>query len=97
MKAQDAARSANRTIQNNFLDSVKQEAMNILLHGATESVELSDKVQTLFDTVALPRKILNVIISVALPHELFNVFIKSQFVSYKSSFQGFFLLAAHNY
>jgi hypothetical protein len=36
----DGARSAARTIQNNLLDSSKQEAIDILLVGSTLSSEL---------------------------------------------------------
>ncbi|ESO01264.1 hypothetical protein HELRODRAFT_157228 [Helobdella robusta] len=60
-KAQDAARSANRTFQNNFLDSQKQEAIDLLLRGgAIGGVDLVDRVFTLFDTadIHLPPPIL---------------------------------------
>lgn len=39
-KLMDGARSAARTIQNNLLDSSKQEAIDILLVGSTLSSEL---------------------------------------------------------
>ena len=46
-QASDAARSASRTIQNNFLDSSKQEAMDILLLGCPQRSELADKARAL--------------------------------------------------
>ena len=46
-KAGDAARSTARTIQNNFLDSNKQEAMNLLLLGSAARSDLSDKARAL--------------------------------------------------
>ena len=46
----DAARSATRTIQNNFLDNTKQEAMDILLLGSTLRGELADKARALLTT-----------------------------------------------
>ncbi|KAK3594082.1 hypothetical protein CHS0354_040850 [Potamilus streckersoni] len=46
-KASDAARSASRTIQSNFLDNTKQEAIDILLLGSTLRGELADKARAL--------------------------------------------------
>lgn len=43
----DAARSATRTIQNNFLDNSKQEAIDILLLGSSLYGELADKARSL--------------------------------------------------
>ncbi|XP_052801700.1 synaptojanin-1-like [Mya arenaria] len=49
-KTSDAARSATRTIQNNFLDNNKQEAMDILLLGSTLRGELADRARALLTT-----------------------------------------------
>ncbi|XP_053385173.1 synaptojanin-1-like [Mercenaria mercenaria] len=49
-KTSDAARSASRTIQNNFLDNTKQEAIDILLLGSTLRGELADKARALLTT-----------------------------------------------
>ena len=49
-QATDAARSATRTIQNNFMDSSKQEAIDILLLGNTLRSELTDKARALLTT-----------------------------------------------
>lgn len=46
-KIMDGARSAARTIQNNFLDSSKQEAIDILLLGSSLNTELSDRARLL--------------------------------------------------
>jgi hypothetical protein len=46
----DGARSAARTIQNNLLDSSKQEAIDILLVGSTLSSELADRARILLPT-----------------------------------------------
>ncbi|XP_043464476.1 synaptojanin-1 [Leptopilina heterotoma] len=46
-KLMDGARSAARTIQNNLLDSSKQEAIDILLLGSTLSTELADRARLL--------------------------------------------------
>ncbi|XP_055376290.1 synaptojanin-1 [Condylostylus longicornis] len=46
-KIMDGARSAARTIQNNLLDSSKQEAIDILLVGSTLSSEPADIARTL--------------------------------------------------
>ena len=43
----DGARSAARTIQNNLLDSSKQEAIDILLVGSTLNSELADRARIL--------------------------------------------------
>ncbi|XP_063994499.1 synaptojanin-1 [Diachasmimorpha longicaudata] len=46
-KLMDGARSAARTIQNNLLDSNKQEAIDILLLGSTLNTELADRARLL--------------------------------------------------
>ncbi|XP_053984713.1 synaptojanin-1 [Hylaeus volcanicus] len=46
-KLMDGARSAARTIQNNLLDSCKQEAIDILLLGSTLNTELADRARLL--------------------------------------------------
>jgi phosphatidylinositol-bisphosphatase len=46
----DGARSAARTIQNNLLDSSKQEAIDILLVGSTLNSELADRARILLPT-----------------------------------------------
>lgn len=43
----DGARSAARTIQNNLLDSSKQEAIDVLLLGSTLNTELADRARLL--------------------------------------------------
>lgn len=50
----DGARSAARTIQNNLLDSSKQEAIDILLVGSALNTELADRARIL-----LPSNILH--------------------------------------
>ncbi|XP_064634309.1 synaptojanin-1-like isoform X2 [Lineus longissimus] len=52
-KYTDAARSATRTIQNNFLDSSKQEAIDILLLGNALRSELSDRARSLLSNRSL--------------------------------------------
>ncbi|XP_063401650.1 synaptojanin-1-like isoform X1 [Mytilus trossulus] len=52
-KYSDATRSASRTIQNNFLDSSKQEAIDMLLLGSTLRGDLADKVRALLSTRVL--------------------------------------------
>ena len=52
-QAGDAARSASRTIQNNFLDSSKQEAMDIMLLGCPQRSELADKARALLSATGL--------------------------------------------
>nr|XP_022328766.1 synaptojanin-1-like isoform X2 [Crassostrea virginica] len=52
-KYSDAARSASRTIQNNFLDNSKQEAIDVLLLGNTLRGELADKARALLSTRVL--------------------------------------------
>lgn len=59
----DAARSATRTIQNNFLDNSKQEAIDILLLGNTLRGELADKARALLTTRILHGGCLNMIIN----------------------------------
>ena len=49
-QAGDAARSATRTIQNNFLDNSKQEAIDILLLGNALRSEMADKARALLST-----------------------------------------------
>lgn len=58
----DAARSASRTIQNNFLDNSKQEAIDILLLGNTLRGELADKARALLTTRILHGGYLNIIL-----------------------------------
>ena len=43
----DGARSAARTIQNNLLDSTKQEAIDVLLFGSTYHSDLADRARML--------------------------------------------------
>ena len=50
----DGARSAARTIQNNLLDSTKQEAIDVLLFGSSFNSNLADKAR-----VFLPPQYLN--------------------------------------
>ncbi|NXJ01793.1 SYNJ2 protein, partial [Psophia crepitans] len=52
-KLKDGARSVSRTIQSNFFDAVKQEAINLLLLGDFFSEEYADKGQMLMDHTAL--------------------------------------------
>uniref|UniRef100_A0ABD2WZA8 phosphoinositide 5-phosphatase n=2 Tax=Trichogramma kaykai TaxID=54128 RepID=A0ABD2WZA8_9HYME len=49
-KLMDGARSAARTIQNNLLDSNKQEAMDVLLFGSPLNTELADRARTLLSS-----------------------------------------------
>ncbi|XP_052229766.1 synaptojanin-1-like [Dreissena polymorpha] len=63
-KTSDAARSATRTIQNNFLDNSKQEAMDMLLLGSTLRGEWADKARAMVLTRKLntsPTVLYNVI------------------------------------
>ncbi|CAH1997104.1 unnamed protein product [Acanthoscelides obtectus] len=59
-KLMDGARSAARTIQNNLLDNLKQEAIDILLVGSTLSSELADRARTLlpYNTLHAPIPVL---------------------------------------
>lgn len=52
-KYSDAARSATRTIQNNFLDSNKQEAIDIFLLGSTLVGELRERAKALLTSRCL--------------------------------------------
>ncbi|XP_074070204.1 synaptojanin-1 isoform X10 [Macrotis lagotis] len=52
-KLKDGARSVTRTIQNNFFDSSKQEAIDILLLGSTLNSDLADKARALLTTGCL--------------------------------------------
>ncbi|KAK6191374.1 hypothetical protein SNE40_003083 [Patella caerulea] len=52
-KYSDAARSATRAIQNNFLDNSKQEAIDIMLLGDTLLGELTDKARALLTARSL--------------------------------------------
>ncbi|XP_067849288.1 synaptojanin-1 isoform X3 [Heptranchias perlo] len=52
-KLKDGARSVTRTIQNNFFDSSKQEAIDILLLGNTLNSDLADKARALLTTSTL--------------------------------------------
>jgi len=53
LQAKDAAMSAGRTIQNNFLDSSKQEAIDLMLLGSGMRTHLGDKALTLLDVDGL--------------------------------------------
>uniref|UniRef100_A0A0K2U5M9 phosphoinositide 5-phosphatase n=1 Tax=Lepeophtheirus salmonis TaxID=72036 RepID=A0A0K2U5M9_LEPSM len=57
----DGARSAARTIQNNLLDSTKQEAIDVLLFGSSFNSEIADKARVLLPPqyVTAPRSVLN--------------------------------------
>ncbi|NXH13010.1 SYNJ2 protein, partial [Bucco capensis] len=52
-KLKDGARSVSRTIQSNFFDAVKQEAIELLLMGDFFSEEYADKGKMLMDHTAL--------------------------------------------
>ncbi|XP_068087951.1 synaptojanin-2 isoform X2 [Hyperolius riggenbachi] len=52
-KLKDGARTVSRTIQTNFFDGAKQEAMDLLLMGDFFSDEYADKGQMLMDSAAL--------------------------------------------
>ncbi|XP_078514530.1 synaptojanin-1 isoform X3 [Lissotriton helveticus] len=52
-KLKDGARSVTRTIQNNFFDSSKQEAIDVLLLGNTLNSDLADKARALLTTGCL--------------------------------------------
>ncbi|XP_053448742.1 synaptojanin-2 isoform X1 [Nycticebus coucang] len=52
-KLKDGARSVSRTIQSNFFDGVKQEAIKLLLVGDVYSEESADKGRALLDSTAL--------------------------------------------
>ncbi|NWV08872.1 SYNJ2 protein, partial [Ptilonorhynchus violaceus] len=52
-KLKDGARSVSRTIQSNFFDAVKQEAIELLLVGDFFSEEYADKGKMLMDQTAL--------------------------------------------
>ncbi|XP_042336348.1 LOW QUALITY PROTEIN: synaptojanin-2 [Sceloporus undulatus] len=52
-KLKDGARSVSRTIQSNFFDGVKQEAIDLLLIGDFYSEESEDKERMLMDHTAL--------------------------------------------
>ncbi|XP_004674215.1 PREDICTED: synaptojanin-2 [Condylura cristata] len=52
-KLKDGARSVSRTIQSNFFDGVKQEAIKLLLVGDVRSEEFTDKGRMLLDNTAL--------------------------------------------
>ncbi|XP_027129622.1 synaptojanin-1 isoform X3 [Larimichthys crocea] len=52
-KLKDGARSVTRTIQNNFFDSSKQEAIDILRLGSTLNSDLADKARALLTTSSL--------------------------------------------
>lgn len=47
LQIMDGARSAARTIQNNLLDSTKQEAIDVLLFGSSFNSDLADKARVL--------------------------------------------------
>ncbi|XP_006882820.1 PREDICTED: synaptojanin-2 [Elephantulus edwardii] len=52
-KLKDGARSVSRTIQSNFFDGVKQEAIKLLLVGDVYSEEAAEKGRMLMDNTAL--------------------------------------------
>ncbi|KAM5326719.1 synaptojanin-2 isoform 7-T8 [Glossophaga mutica] len=52
-KLKDGARSVSRTIQSNFFDGVKQEAIKLLLVGDVYTEESEDKGRMLLDNTAL--------------------------------------------
>ncbi|XP_030058011.1 synaptojanin-1 isoform X1 [Microcaecilia unicolor] len=52
-KLKDGARSVTRTIQSNFFDSSKQEAIDVLLLGSTLNSDLADKARALLTTGSL--------------------------------------------
>ncbi|XP_067398580.1 synaptojanin-2 isoform X1 [Emydura macquarii macquarii] len=52
-KLKDGARSVSRTIQSNFFDNVKQEAIKLLLMGDFFSEEYADKGRMLMDNTAM--------------------------------------------
>lgn len=52
-KLKDGARSVSRTIQSNFFDGVKQEAIKLLLVGDVYTEESADKGRMLLDNQAL--------------------------------------------
>lgn len=52
-KLKDGARSVSRTIQSNFFDGVKQEAIKLLLVGDVYAEEAADKGRMLLDNTAL--------------------------------------------
>lgn len=55
----DGARSAARTIQNNLLDSSKQEAIDVLLVGSTLNSELADRARILLPSNILHGELIN--------------------------------------
>uniref|UniRef100_A0A8C5A4R4 phosphoinositide 5-phosphatase n=1 Tax=Gadus morhua TaxID=8049 RepID=A0A8C5A4R4_GADMO len=57
-KLKDGARSVTRTIQNNFFDSSKQEAIDILRLGSTLNSDLADKARALFSSGAASPRVL---------------------------------------
>ena len=61
-KLKDGARSVTRTIQNNFFDSSKQEAIDILRLGSTLNSDLADKARALLTTSSLYGKSNNTLI-----------------------------------
>lgn len=52
-KLKDGARSVSRTIQSNFFDGVKQEAIKLLLVGDVYPEDAADKGKMLLDNAAL--------------------------------------------
>ncbi|XP_029799117.1 synaptojanin-2 [Suricata suricatta] len=52
-KLKDGARSVSRTIQSNFFDGVKQEAIQLLLVGDVHAEEAADRGRVLLDSTAL--------------------------------------------
>lgn len=62
-KLKDGARSVTRTIQNNFFDSSKQEAIDVLLLGNTLNSDLADKARALLTTGSLRGMPLNTLLT----------------------------------
>ena len=54
LQLMDGARSAARTIQNNLLDSTKQEAIDVLLFGSSLNSDLANRARAL-----LPQNYIN--------------------------------------
>ena len=64
-KLVDGARSAARTIQNNLLDSTKQEAIDVLLFGSSFNSDLADRARVLLPSnyINAPKPILDRLVS----------------------------------
>uniref|UniRef100_A0A3Q3WVC7 Synaptojanin-1 n=1 Tax=Mola mola TaxID=94237 RepID=A0A3Q3WVC7_MOLML len=72
-KLKDGARSVTRTIQNNFFDSSKQEAIDILRLGSTLNSDLADKARALLTTSSLYESNLTLLLSTASPRVLLGM------------------------